>query len=193
MFATRRIQIGVAALVVGMTLTAAAQAGGNAPALRALQIRSQAMNDKYNLDAQNAVLARHNALNRSESGRRVRELGVGAQQRSGAPRARAAGPGDERALPTRKLRSRSAVLEQLRLGRRDGRRLGGLRPLPDRRRNRRRRPAVPRRAAHTGLGRRASHRGDGREGLRSRALSLSSESPPARRIQGREPLGHLFE
>ncbi len=64
MFATRRIQIGVAALVVGMTLTAAAQAGGNAPALRALQIRSQAMNDKYNLDAQNAVLARHNALNR---------------------------------------------------------------------------------------------------------------------------------
>jgi hypothetical protein len=63
-FATRRIQIGVAALVVGMTLTAAAQAGGNAPALRALQIRSQAMNDKYNLDAQNAVLARHDALNR---------------------------------------------------------------------------------------------------------------------------------
>lgn len=64
MFATRRIQIGVAALVVGMTLTAAAQAGGNAPAQRALQIRSQAMNDKYNLDAANAVLARHDALNR---------------------------------------------------------------------------------------------------------------------------------
>ena len=64
MIVSRRIQIGVAALVVGMTLTAAAQAGGNAPALRALQIRSQAMNDKYNLDAQNAVLARHNAFNR---------------------------------------------------------------------------------------------------------------------------------
>ncbi len=41
--ATRRIQIGVAALVVGMTLAAAAQAGGNAAALRALQIRSQAI------------------------------------------------------------------------------------------------------------------------------------------------------
>ena len=61
---SRRIQIGVAALVVGMTLTAAAQAGGNAPALRALQIRSQALNDKYNLDAANALLIRHDALNR---------------------------------------------------------------------------------------------------------------------------------
>jgi hypothetical protein len=60
---TRRIQIGVAALLVGMTLTAAAQAGGNARKAGALEIRSQAMNDKYNLDALDALLMRSDALN----------------------------------------------------------------------------------------------------------------------------------
>ena len=60
----RSIQIFAAALVVGMTLTAVAQAGSNAPALRALAIRSQAMNDKYNLDALNALRIRSEALNR---------------------------------------------------------------------------------------------------------------------------------
>jgi hypothetical protein len=60
---TRRIQIGVAALVVGMTLTAAAQAGSSTPQ-RALEVRGQAMNDKYNLDAMNALLIRSDALNR---------------------------------------------------------------------------------------------------------------------------------
>jgi hypothetical protein len=47
-----------------MTLTAAAQAGANTPAQRALEIRSQAMNDKYNLDALNALQIRSDALNR---------------------------------------------------------------------------------------------------------------------------------
>jgi hypothetical protein len=60
----RRIQIGVAALAVGMTLTAAAEAGANTPERRALEIRSQAMNDKYNLDALNALQIRSDALNR---------------------------------------------------------------------------------------------------------------------------------
>ena len=61
---TRRIQIGVAALVAGLTLTAAAQGGPNAAELRALQIRGQAMNAKYNLDALNALRIRGDALNR---------------------------------------------------------------------------------------------------------------------------------
>lgn len=60
---TRRIQIGIAALMVGMTLAAVAQAGSSTPQQRALQIRGQAMNDKYNLDAQNALLMRSDALN----------------------------------------------------------------------------------------------------------------------------------
>lgn len=60
----RRIHIGVAALVVGMTLTAVAQAGANGPQLRALHVRGQAMNDKYNLDALNALQIRSDALNR---------------------------------------------------------------------------------------------------------------------------------
>lgn len=60
----RRTQIGLAALVVGMTLTAAAQAGANAPEQRALEIRGQAMNAKYNLDVLNALRVRGDALNR---------------------------------------------------------------------------------------------------------------------------------
>ncbi len=60
----RRIQIGLAALVVGTTLTVAAQAGANAPEQRALEIRGQAMNVKYNLDVLNALRIRGDALNR---------------------------------------------------------------------------------------------------------------------------------
>jgi hypothetical protein len=60
---TRRLQMGVAALVAGMTLTTAAQANGNAPDPHALGIRSQAMNEKYNLDALNALQIRSDALN----------------------------------------------------------------------------------------------------------------------------------
>ena len=60
----RRIQIGTAALAIGMTLTGIAQAGSNAPALRALEIRGQAMNARYNLDALNALRIRGDALNR---------------------------------------------------------------------------------------------------------------------------------
>jgi hypothetical protein len=60
----RRIQIGLTALVVGMTLTAAAQAGANAPEQRALEIRGQAMNHKYGLDVLNALQIRGDALNR---------------------------------------------------------------------------------------------------------------------------------
>ena len=61
---SRRIQIGVAALVAGITLAAAAQAGAKAPELQALEIRGQAMNDKYNVDALNALQIRGDALNR---------------------------------------------------------------------------------------------------------------------------------
>ncbi len=60
----RRIQIGVAALLVGMTITVVAHADSNAPAQRALGIRSQAMNDTYSLDALNALRIRSAALNR---------------------------------------------------------------------------------------------------------------------------------
>ena len=60
----RRIQIGTAVLAVGMILTGIAQAGSNAPALRALEIRSQALNAKYNVDALNALRVRSDALNR---------------------------------------------------------------------------------------------------------------------------------
>jgi hypothetical protein len=60
----RRIQIGVAALVAGTTLTAAAHGGLKAPELRALEVRGQAMNAKYNVDALNALQTRGDALNR---------------------------------------------------------------------------------------------------------------------------------
>jgi hypothetical protein len=59
----RKIQICVTALAAGLTLVAAAQAGSTAPDLRALQIRSQAMNDKYDVDALNALEIRSDALN----------------------------------------------------------------------------------------------------------------------------------
>ena len=61
---TRKMQIGVAALVLGLTPTAVAQAGSITPVQRAEQIRSQAMNDRYNLDALNALLLRGEALNK---------------------------------------------------------------------------------------------------------------------------------
>jgi hypothetical protein len=61
---SRRTQIGVAALIVGMTLAVGASAGSNGPEQRALEIRGQAMNDKYNLDALNALRIRSEALNR---------------------------------------------------------------------------------------------------------------------------------
>jgi hypothetical protein len=59
-----RIQIGVAALLAGMTLAVAAQAGSKTPAQRALELRGQAMNDKYSLDARDALRIRSDALNR---------------------------------------------------------------------------------------------------------------------------------
>jgi hypothetical protein len=62
--AIRKIQIGAVALAIGLMLTTAAQAGSNAPALRALAIRGQALNAKYNLDALNALRIRGDALNR---------------------------------------------------------------------------------------------------------------------------------
>ena len=60
----RSIQVIAAALAVGLTLTAVAQAGSNGAVQRAETIRSQAMNDRYNLDALNALRIRSDALNR---------------------------------------------------------------------------------------------------------------------------------
>lgn len=60
---TRRTQIILAAVLAALTLTAAAQANGNAPDQRALGIRGQAINDKYRLDALNALQIRSDALN----------------------------------------------------------------------------------------------------------------------------------
>jgi hypothetical protein len=60
----RSIQIGTAVLAVGMTLTAVAQAGSNGAVQRAEAIRSRALNDKYNVDALNALRIRSDALNR---------------------------------------------------------------------------------------------------------------------------------
>jgi hypothetical protein len=59
----RRTQIGLSAALAALTLTAVAQANGNAPDQRALGIRGQAMNDRYNLDALNALQIRSDALN----------------------------------------------------------------------------------------------------------------------------------
>jgi hypothetical protein len=93
---SRRIQIGVAALVAGMTLTA----GAKAPELRALEIRGQAMNDKYNIDALNALQIRGDALNRRY------HLGV---------YAKSAQTGNAAALRALKLRGRT-MNEQYHLG-----------------------------------------------------------------------------
>ena len=161
MFATRRIQIGVAALVVGMTLTGG-RSGGRERAGAAGAPDPQPGDERQ--------VQPRRAERGAGSPRRAQPAeSVGASRELGAATNKAAAL---HALALRgqamnahyQLGSYAVVrqsLEQLRLGRRDGRRLGGLRPLPDRRRNRRRRPAVPRRAAHTGLGRRASQGGTG--------------------------------
>jgi hypothetical protein len=48
---TRNMQIGLAALVLGLTPAAVAQAGSTTPAQRAEAVRSQAMNQRYHLGA----------------------------------------------------------------------------------------------------------------------------------------------